>query len=224
MTKNEEAVTFLIENHADVNAAIPPDSSQSSALSTEFAGWSPLSWAVAFQDTFATSKLLESGADVDETYMIHETPLQIATMLGDSETFARLISCGANAFDSAKSYDSLNCNIRNWGSPSALAVAAAFGRREFISIMLSQSRLSYSCKTDLTLTDFLNEYSNETRSNEINAPGETAKSPFKKLPKVIQKASQEAVYYAVETARADIVMQFKQLGKKSGQGNTVGIS
>uniref|UniRef100_A0AC35G8C6 Uncharacterized protein n=1 Tax=Panagrolaimus sp. PS1159 TaxID=55785 RepID=A0AC35G8C6_9BILA len=140
ITKNDEAVSFLIENNADINAAVPPDNNaQSCALSNEFSGWSPLSWAVAFQDIFATNKLLEVGADVDEIYMIQETPLKIATMIGDSETFARLISSGSNAFSSSKCYDSLQCTIRNLGSPSALAVAAAFGRREFVSIMLSQS-------------------------------------------------------------------------------------
>uniref|UniRef100_A0A914YZB0 BTB domain-containing protein n=1 Tax=Panagrolaimus superbus TaxID=310955 RepID=A0A914YZB0_9BILA len=215
ITKNDEAVSFLIENNADVNAAIPPDNnSQSSALSNEFSGWSPLAWAVAFQDIFATNKLLEAGADVDEIYMIQETPLKIATMIGDSETFAKLISSGSNAFNTSKCYDSLQCTIRNLGSPSALAVAAAFGRREFVSIMLSQSRLSDSSKNDLSLTDFLNEYNTDIRSNEIYASGENnvKSSSFKKLPKIIQKASQEAVYYAVETARSDIVMQFKQLG------------
>ncbi|KAE9549220.1 hypothetical protein FO519_007560 [Halicephalobus sp. NKZ332] len=213
ITRNEDATSFLISNNVDVNLAIPADNtSHSSALSSEFSGWTPLSWAIANQDAFIVGKLLEACADVDEVYMVHETPLQLAVMIGDADIFSRLISCGANSFSSTMNYDSLNANFRSTGSPCALAVAAAFGRRKFMNIMLSQSTLSTSSNQDLSLTDFLSEGNEVHRRRGSSGETTSEDSKFRKLPKVIQRASQEAIYYAVEASRSDIAMDLRKLG------------
>uniref|UniRef100_A0A7E4W5R9 BTB domain-containing protein n=1 Tax=Panagrellus redivivus TaxID=6233 RepID=A0A7E4W5R9_PANRE len=212
ITRNEDAVRFLVSNNSDVNVPVPVETtSQASALSLEFAGWTPLSWAVAYQDAFTVSKLLEACADVDSSYMIRETPLQLSIMTGDADIFARLVSCGANAFHSTINYDSLDCNFRTFGSPCALAVAAAFGRIDFVNIMLNQSSLTGPAKVDMSLADFLNESTDVQHKNKSRKNDEHS-SPFQKLPRVIQKASKEAMYYAVETAQLDIAMQFRRLG------------
>lgn len=213
ITRNEDAVSCLISNNVDVNLAVPADNtSHSSALSTEFSGWTPLSWAIANQDAFMVGKLLEACADVDEVYMVHETPLQLAVMIGDSDIFSRLISCGANSFSSTMNYDSLNANFRSTGSPCALAVAATFGRRKFMNTMLSQSTLSSTSNQDLSLTDFLSESNGDQKRRNSSDEVINEDSKFRKLPKVIQKASQEALYYAVEACRSDIAMDLRRLG------------
>uniref|UniRef100_A0AC34PUU9 BTB domain-containing protein n=1 Tax=Panagrolaimus sp. JU765 TaxID=591449 RepID=A0AC34PUU9_9BILA len=209
LIKNEDAVTFLIANNADINVAVPADNGNHSyALSSEFVGWTPLSWAVANQDAFIVRKLLDACADVDEVYMLHETPLQLAVMIGNPDIFASLISCGANAFSSTMNYDSMTVNFRSSGSPCAFAVAAAYGRKEFMNIMLSQSKLQVFDE-DLSLIDFLSE-ANGLRQK--NAADISDNLNFQKLPKIMHKASQEALYYAVETRRLDITMDLRKLG------------
>jgi hypothetical protein len=64
------------------------------------------------------NRLIDACADVDEEYMIRETPIQVAAVLGDFEIATRLVNCGANPYLSTINYDSLKCNFRNFGAPS----------------------------------------------------------------------------------------------------------
>ena len=74
--------------------------------------------AVAQQDVSMVNRLIDACADVDEEYMIRETPIQVAAVLGDFEIATRLVNCGANPYLSTINYDSLKCNFRNFGAPS----------------------------------------------------------------------------------------------------------
>lgn len=59
-------------------------------------------------------------------------------MINEPQLVVNLMNLGADPFRSSISYDSMKCNFRNLGSPSALAIAAAQGKQEAVRKMLSK--------------------------------------------------------------------------------------
>lgn len=61
-------------------------------------------------------------------------------MLGEADIVAKLLNCKADPFRTTINYDSMKCNFRHMGSPSAVALAAAYNHRRILRMMLSTSK------------------------------------------------------------------------------------
>ncbi|KAH7693878.1 ankyrin repeat and BTB/POZ domain-containing protein 2-like protein, partial [Aphelenchoides avenae] len=220
LTRNQDAMDLLIALGVDVSFPVPQhvtsDGSQRSEepalLSADFAGWTPLTWAVALQDHTTMTKIIEAAADVDEPYMTRETPLQICSLVGNVAIAERLRSCGADSFASTVSYDSLKCNFRSIGTPSPLALAAANGHYELFQRLLKQvGTTSKQGQKEMSLGDFLKENGGSAANLSLSSSSHGS-TIFDALPKTQQRALLEAIYYAVETSRLPIVKELRKFG------------
>lgn len=142
---DDAAVHALVSAGADVNVGVPlhPDNDKWPALLVEFAGWTPLTWAVSQRNLTLVHALLDACADVDDSNMVTETPLQLAAMMGQYDTAARLVACGADPFRSTTAGDGDGYNFRRRGAPCALALAASHGHRLLMQMMLSKGTIGY---------------------------------------------------------------------------------
>src|SRR5690348_1823451 len=76
--RDDKAVTSLIANHADVNAALPD-------------GATALAWAIYLDDTAAADALIAAGAKTNTADEYGETPLTLACANGNAALVAKLI-------------------------------------------------------------------------------------------------------------------------------------
>uniref|UniRef100_A0A915A8R0 Ankyrin repeat protein n=1 Tax=Parascaris univalens TaxID=6257 RepID=A0A915A8R0_PARUN len=147
--------------------------------------------------------------------MVRETPLQLAAMLNNFDIIVLLINNGGNPFHTSISYDSLKCNFRNTGSPSALALAAARGDRRILRAMILTATNTKKMDEHISLKDFLEE-SDDARdtsssgSSEINA--RHSSMFLNGFNKEQQRALQEAVYYAAETGHLEVALDLRKIG------------
>ncbi|VDM37326.1 unnamed protein product [Toxocara canis] len=227
---NEKAISLLLSVGADVNSPVPAESPSKASQSTvliEFAGWTPLTWAVAREDAYLVKRIIEACADVENAFMIRETPLQLAAMMDNFDIVVKLLNSGGNPFHTSISYDSLKCNFRNTGSPSAIAVAAAHGHRRALRAMIftvierQTSTISFAATNSkradeiISLKDFLEE-SDDTR--DTGSVGSVEKTPrhssmfMDTFSKEQQRALHEALYYSAETGHLEIALDLRKIG------------
>ncbi|KAK6760383.1 hypothetical protein RB195_021740 [Necator americanus] len=164
-------------------------------LLVEYAGWTPLTWAVGTMNTMCIDILLASNAQVQNDDMIKESPIQVAAQQGCEDVVRRLLCAGADPFRSTIEYNSSKVSSRSIGSPSALAAACSRGQPLIVDIFVD--RLSQNFPT--TVIDFLSD--SQTKVKDIG------KIEFKRLPKNTRLALQEALYYAVETSQPECTLQ-----------------
>ncbi|KHN82695.1 Ankyrin repeat and BTB/POZ domain-containing protein 2 [Toxocara canis] len=215
---NEKAISLLLSVGADVNSPVPAESPSKASQSTvliEFAGWTPLTWAVAREDAYLVKRIIEACADVENAFMIRETPLQLAAMMDNFDIVVKLLNSGGNPFHTSISYDSLKCNFRNTGSPSAIAVAAAHGHRRALRAMIFTATNSKRADEIISLKDFLEE-SDDTR--DTGSVGSVEKTPrhssmfMDTFSKEQQRALHEALYYSAETGHLEIALDLRKIG------------
>ncbi|KAK0397639.1 hypothetical protein QR680_002199 [Steinernema hermaphroditum] len=214
---DDEAASKLLSMGAKVSIPIPRESSdQCPAVNSDFIGWIPLTWAVAHGSLRLFNELINTCSDTDESYMITETPLQVATIVGDNDMAYRLLACGACSFKSCVSYDSTKCNYRLAGSPSALALAAARGNWPLAEVMFAQdASRTRNHDEPMTVADFLKvESSSQSVVNGVagKAPRPGQHSYLESLSKIGQRAASEALYYAVETGHIDVALKLRKIG------------
>uniref|UniRef100_F1KQV6 Ankyrin repeat and BTB/POZ domain-containing protein 2 n=1 Tax=Ascaris suum TaxID=6253 RepID=F1KQV6_ASCSU len=215
---NDKAISLLLSVGADVNTPVPaeaPSKASSSTVLSDFAGWTPLTWAVAREDTNLVRRLIEACSDVENSFMVRETPLQLAAMLNNFDIIVLLINNGANPFHTSISYDSLKCNFRNTGSPSALALAAAHGHRRILRAMILTATNSKKVDEHISLKDFLEE-SDDARDTSSSGSSETnarhSSMFLNGFNKEQQRALQEAIYYAAETGHLEVALDLRKIG------------
>src|SRR5579863_8686195 len=80
--RDPKAVTALLSEHADVNAAQPD-------------GATALSWAIYLGDRETAQLLLAAGANVKTADEYGETPLTLAAANGDAVLVEKLLKAGA---------------------------------------------------------------------------------------------------------------------------------
>jgi ankyrin repeat protein len=103
--RDHKAVASLVNQHADVNAALPD-------------GSTPLSWAAYLDEREIAGTLVAGGANVNVADAYGETPLTLACASGDGALAAQLLQAGANA------------NAARWNGETALMIAAGAGSVE----------------------------------------------------------------------------------------------
>ncbi|KAJ1351993.1 Ankyrin repeat and BTB/POZ domain-containing protein 2 [Parelaphostrongylus tenuis] len=139
LRSDTEALRSLIEVGFAVNVPVPSSSKdQRPLLLSEYAGWTPLTWAVATRNSLCIEILLQSKAQVDNDEMIKETPIQVAAQVGDENVVRQLLSFNANAFRSTSEYRSDEASPLSDGSPSALAAACARGYSSIVDIFIDR--------------------------------------------------------------------------------------
>ncbi|VDK84240.1 unnamed protein product [Litomosoides sigmodontis] len=215
LTGNDRAVNALILAAPDLNIPVPNEQNakNSSTLLMDFAGWTPVTWAVAQRNYSLTVRLIDACAQVENSSMIKETPLQVAATLGDADIIRKLLKCNANPFRTTINYDSTRRNQRHVGSPSAVALAAAYNHRHILRMMLAAGINYKSSKENLSLKNFLVENEVELGKNQacLNLPSNI--HSFLHLFNNEQKqALNEAMYYAAETWHIDIAMDLRKIG------------
>src|SRR5277367_5227414 len=82
--RDSKAVTSLLAQHADVNAAQPD-------------GATALAWAAYLDDRHSADLLLAAGADAKTADEYGETPLTLAAATGDAVLVDHLLKAGADA-------------------------------------------------------------------------------------------------------------------------------
>jgi ankyrin repeat protein len=100
--RDHKAVTALLAEKADVNAAQPD-------------GATALAWAVYLDDHDSALALLAAGAKVNSADEYGETPLTLACSTGDAMMVAKLLKAGADA------------KAARWNGETALMIAANTG-------------------------------------------------------------------------------------------------
>uniref|UniRef100_A0A1I7ZB58 BTB domain-containing protein n=1 Tax=Steinernema glaseri TaxID=37863 RepID=A0A1I7ZB58_9BILA len=213
ITGDDDAASELLSMGAKLSIPIPRESTeQCPAVNAEFAGWIPLTWAVAHGSVRVFNELITACSEVDETYMIKESPLQVAAVVGDNDMAFKLLACGACPFRSCVNYDSTKCNYRVSGSPSAVALAAARGNWPLMEVMFAQDATRVHHKEEpMTAADFLKvESPSAIRGENVHRPAPY--SFMQALSKIGQRAALEAFYYAVETGHIDIALKLRKIG------------
>ncbi|CAG9534407.1 unnamed protein product [Cercopithifilaria johnstoni] len=212
---NNRAANAIISATPDLNTPVPNEQNvkNSSALSMDFAGWTSLTWAIAQRNYPLTVRLIDACAQVENNSMTKETPLQVAAILGDADIVRKLLKCHANPFRTTINYDSMKCNYRHMGSPSAVALAAAYNHRNILRMMLSAGA-NYKCSEEnLSLKDFLNQNEMAFDKNKASFNLQSNMHSFLDIFNKEQKqALNEAMYYAAETWHIDIAMDLRKIG------------
>ncbi|VDN03023.1 unnamed protein product [Thelazia callipaeda] len=173
----------------------------------DFIGWTSLTWAIARKNQALTVRLIDASIQVESNTVIKETPLQIATILGQEDIVKKLINSEANPFRTTMSYDFLRSNFRHVGSPSAIALAAIYNHRQILKMILSSGD-SLTETNDklleetLSLKDFLDR-SEGTNVDKICVTSQSEEQ---------QEAFLEAMYYAAEMWNIDIAMDLRKIG------------
>uniref|UniRef100_A0A915PNT1 BTB domain-containing protein n=1 Tax=Setaria digitata TaxID=48799 RepID=A0A915PNT1_9BILA len=215
LTGNNRTANALILAAPDLNIPVPSEQNgeNSKMLLIDFAGWTPLTWAAAQRNYPLTVRLIDAYAEVESSTMIKETPLQIATILGEANIVRKLLNCGANPFRTTINYDSMKCNYRHMGSPSAVALAAAYNHRDIFRMMLAAGVNYKWSEENLSLKDFLDQNEMVVNKSDAFFSLQSNTRPFLNLfNKEQQLALNEAIYYAAETSNIDIAMDLRKIG------------
>src|SRR5579872_2280241 len=100
--RDQKAVTALLNQHADVNAAQPD-------------GATALAWATYLDETAAAESLLAAGGKVSTADEYGETPLTLACANGNALLVEKFLKAGADA------------HVARWDGETALMIAANSG-------------------------------------------------------------------------------------------------
>ena len=111
--RDQNAVTALLGQHADVNAAQPD-------------GATALAWATYLDQTATAESLLAAGARVTSADEYGETPLTLACANGNAALVEKFLAAGANA------------NAARWDGETALMIAANTGNAEVVKQLLAK--------------------------------------------------------------------------------------
>lgn len=111
--RDRKAVTALVGQHADLNAAQPD-------------GATPLAWATYLDDTETAQLLLSAGAKVNTADEYGETPLTLACANGNGPLVASFIKTGADV------------NAARWDGETALMIAAGAGNPEVVRQLIAR--------------------------------------------------------------------------------------
>jgi ankyrin repeat protein len=111
--RDHKAVTALLAQHADVNAAQPD-------------GATALSWALYLDDRESAELLLAAGANIKTADEYGETPLSLAAANGDAALVQRLLKAGADP------------NAARWDGETTLMIAAEAGSVEVVEMLIAQ--------------------------------------------------------------------------------------
>src|SRR5205823_3261896 len=105
--RDDKALSALIRNKADVNAAQPD-------------GATALAWAVHLGERRMAEALLDAGARADTADEYGETPVTLAAANGDAELVERLVAAGGDA------------RAARWNGETAVMIAAGAGSLEAV--------------------------------------------------------------------------------------------
>ena len=111
--RSGKEVDTLIQQHADLNAALPD-------------GSTPLSWAVYLNQTAAVDRLIAAGAKVNAADEYGETPLTLACGTGNTVLIEKLLAAGADA------------NAARWNGETALMIASRAGTVPGVKLLISK--------------------------------------------------------------------------------------
>src|SRR5579872_390296 len=111
--RDDKAVTALVGQKADVNAAQPD-------------GATALAWAAYLDDTAAADLLLAAGAKVNTKDEYGETPLTLACANGNLGLVTKLLKAGADV------------NAARWDGETALMIAANSGNAQIVSQLIAR--------------------------------------------------------------------------------------
>ncbi len=111
--RDPKAVTALIGQHADVNAAQPD-------------GATALAWATYLDQTAAAESLLAAGANVVTKDEYGESPLTLACANGNARLVDKFLQAGADP------------NAARWDGETALMIAAGAGNPEVVKQLLAK--------------------------------------------------------------------------------------
>lgn len=112
--RDEPRVASLLQQRADVNAALPD-------------GSTALHWAVYWNDAPTASRLVQAGADVDAANRFGATPLWMAASVGNGEMVAALLNAGASANKPALGGEPLIMTAAKSGSVEAVRALIEHG-------------------------------------------------------------------------------------------------
>src|SRR3954447_21060044 len=111
--RDRKAVTSLLAQHADVNAAQPD-------------GATALSWAAYLDDRESAELLLAAGANVNTADEYGETPLTLAAANGNAALVGKFLKAGANPA------------AARWDGETALMIAASAGSVEVVKQLIAR--------------------------------------------------------------------------------------
>lgn len=111
--QNRRALTSLLNEHVDVNAAQPD-------------GATPLAWAVYLDQPDTVDLLMKAGANVNTVDEYGETPLTLACSNGNGAVVRKLLEAGADP------------NAARWDGETALMLAARSGSAEAVKLLLAK--------------------------------------------------------------------------------------
>ena len=111
--RDDKAVTALLGQHADVNAAQPD-------------GATALAWATYLDQTTVAESLLSAGAKVTTKDEYGETPLTLACANGNAALVEKFLAAGADP------------NASRWDGETALMIAANTGNPEVVKQLLAK--------------------------------------------------------------------------------------
>ena len=111
--RDRKAVTSLLAQHADVNAAQPD-------------GATALAWAAYLDDRESADLLLAAGANVKTADEYGETPLTLAAANGNAALVEKLLKAGADV------------NAARWDGETALMIAANAGSAEVVKQLIAR--------------------------------------------------------------------------------------
>ena len=111
--RDPKAVTSLLSQRADVNAAQPD-------------GATALAWAAFLDETAVAESLLAAGAKVSTADEYGETPLTLACANGNAKLVDAFLRAGANP------------NSARWDGETALMIAANSGNTEVVKALLAR--------------------------------------------------------------------------------------
>lgn len=109
--RDPKAVSALLRQHADVDAAQPD-------------GATALAWASYLDDTATAESLLAAGAKVTSADEYGETPLTLACANGNARLVEKYLKAGADA------------NAARWDGETALMIAANAGNADAVKLLL----------------------------------------------------------------------------------------
>jgi ankyrin repeat protein len=109
--QDRPTINLLIQNHADVNVALPD-------------GSTPLQWAAYENDVETVAMLLKAGARVNVANEYGETPLTLACAVGNVSIVENLLRAGADV------------RIPRENGETALMIAAAQGNTRLVRILI----------------------------------------------------------------------------------------